>query len=62
MCPICKENVDPKEQDLLQKNPWNSDSEFYIGVLDLTRYFVVFNPIILLVIQLVLVIFFKFYQ
>ncbi|KAG2386980.1 hypothetical protein C9374_002015 [Naegleria lovaniensis] len=61
-CPICKENVDPKQHDLLQTHPWKSDSEFYIGVLDLTRYFVVFNPIILIVIQLVVMIFFKFYQ
>ncbi|KAF0984516.1 hypothetical protein FDP41_000415 [Naegleria fowleri] len=61
-CPICKENVDPKQHDLLQKHPWKSDSEFYIGVLDLTRYFVVFNPIILIVIQLVVMIFFKIYQ
>ncbi|KAL9650695.1 hypothetical protein ABK040_001751 [Willaertia magna] len=54
-CPICKEIANPKELDLLQKNfPWNSDSEFYISVLDLTRYFVVWNPLIILFIQLIL--------
>lgn len=56
-CPICKENVETTE--LLQKHPWKSDSEFYVGVLDLTRYFVVFNPIILIVIQVVMAIFFR---
>jgi len=50
-CPYCSEKVDLKE---LYKSPWQKQGVLWANLLDSLRYLVVWNPIILLVVQVVL--------
>ncbi|KAH8556263.1 RING finger protein 121-like protein [Umbelopsis sp. PMI_123] len=43
ICPYCKEKVDMKQ---FKKNPWDTQQQLYISLLDGVRYLVVWQPII----------------
>ncbi|CAM0138394.1 unnamed protein product [Umbelopsis sp. WA50703] len=43
ICPYCKEKVDLKQ---FKKNPWDTQQQLYISLLDGVRYLVVWQPII----------------
>jgi RING finger protein 121 len=51
-CPVCKEKVNIK--DHLSKNPWETDSVAWIQFLDIVRYVLVWNPLIIMVLQVLL--------
>lgn len=54
-CPVCKEKVNIK--DKLPKSPWaDQDSPAWQQFLDIVRYIIVWNPLILLVLQVLLTI------
>ncbi|KAL1919987.1 uncharacterized protein VTP21DRAFT_1133 [Calcarisporiella thermophila] len=48
MCPYCKEKVDLRE---FRTNPWDTQQQLYLSLLDGIRYLVVWNPIIFVVLQ-----------
>jgi len=50
-CPYCSEKVQLKQ---LFKNPWEKQGIFWANLLDSLRYLIVWNPIILFVINLVI--------
>lgn len=50
MCPHCMEKVNIKE---LFANPWDKPSLFWLNLMDAMRYFVVWNPILLLLLHYV---------
>lgn len=61
VCPFCNEKIEfSREEDSKQvtRQPWKSDSQVYIQILELVRYLLVWNPIIVLAIHLVFVIYF----
>ncbi|CAG8478824.1 2275_t:CDS:2 [Paraglomus brasilianum] len=49
ICPYCKEKVDMKE---FKTNPWDTQQQLYLSLLDGVRYLVVWQPIILVVVHL----------
>ncbi|KAG0192785.1 hypothetical protein DFQ28_007689 [Apophysomyces sp. BC1034] len=49
ICPYCKEKVDLKQ---FKKNPWDTQQQLYLNLLDGVRYLVVWQPIIFAVVQL----------
>lgn len=51
MCPYCKEKVDMKQ---FITNPWDTQQALYLQLLDLLRYFIVWQPLIFLFAQLVI--------
>lgn len=51
ICPICKEKVDVS---IFSSAPWQADSKFYINILEMTRYLVVWNPIIVFIVQVMI--------
>jgi len=48
MCPYCKEKVDLKQ---FKKNPWDTQQQLYLQLLDGMRYIIVWQPIVLVVIS-----------
>lgn len=50
-CPYCSEKVNIRAT--LLKNPWEKQSTIWSGVLDTLRYLVVWNPLIVFVINVV---------
>ncbi|RUO97153.1 hypothetical protein BC936DRAFT_140889 [Jimgerdemannia flammicorona] len=42
ICPYCKEKVDLKQ---FQKNPWDTQQQLYLNLLDGVRYLVVWQPV-----------------
>jgi len=51
ICPFCSEKVD---LSTLRKGPWATQSHFYAQMLDAIRYLVVWNPAILIGLQIFL--------
>ncbi|CAO3591460.1 unnamed protein product [Absidia cylindrospora] len=49
ICPYCKEKVDLKQ---FKKNPWDTQQQLYLNLLDGVRYLVVWQPIIFGAVQL----------
>ncbi|KAG1048034.1 hypothetical protein G6F46_010858 [Rhizopus delemar] len=49
ICPYCKEKVDLKE---FKRNPWDTQQQLYLSLLDGVRYLVVWQPIIFAAVQL----------
>ncbi|KAG9305864.1 hypothetical protein G9A89_016516 [Geosiphon pyriformis] len=49
ICPYCKEKVDMKE---FKTNPWDTQQQLYLSLLDGVRYLVVWQPIIFATVQL----------
>ncbi|PKC16948.1 hypothetical protein RhiirA5_346964, partial [Rhizophagus irregularis] len=49
ICPYCKEKVDLKE---FKTNPWDTQQQLYLSLLDGVRYLVVWQPVIFAVVQL----------
>ncbi|CDH60221.1 ring finger protein 121 [Lichtheimia corymbifera JMRC:FSU:9682] len=43
ICPYCKEKVDLKQ---FKKNPWDTQQQLYLNILDGVRYMVVWQPLI----------------
>ncbi|KAI8137093.1 RING finger protein 121-like protein [Fennellomyces sp. T-0311] len=43
ICPYCKEKVDMKQ---FKKNPWDTQQQLYLNILDGVRYLVVWQPLI----------------
>ncbi|ORX54977.1 hypothetical protein DM01DRAFT_319030 [Hesseltinella vesiculosa] len=54
ICPYCKEKVDLKQ---FKKNPWDTQQQLYLNLLDGVRYLVVWQPIIFGLVQLAYYIF-----
>ncbi|KAI8081833.1 uncharacterized protein B0P05DRAFT_63308 [Gilbertella persicaria] len=54
ICPYCKEKVDLKE---FKRNPWDTQQQLYLNLLDGVRYLVVWQPIIFGAVQLAYYIF-----
>ncbi|KAI7899245.1 ring finger protein 175-like protein [Cokeromyces recurvatus] len=54
ICPYCKEKVDLKQ---FKKNPWDTQQQLYLNLLDGVRYLVVWQPIIFGAVQLAYYIF-----
>ncbi|CAO3647107.1 unnamed protein product [Cunninghamella echinulata] len=42
ICPYCKEKVDLKQ---FKKNPWDTQQQLYLNLLDAVRYLVVWQPV-----------------
>ncbi|KAI8394117.1 uncharacterized protein BYT42DRAFT_591552 [Radiomyces spectabilis] len=42
ICPYCKEKVDLKQ---FKKNPWDTQQQLYLNILDGVRYLVVWQPV-----------------
>ena len=51
-CPYCHEKVDLS--DTLKKNPWDTDSITWVQFLDVVRYVIVWNPLILICLHFIL--------
>ncbi|KAI8635958.1 hypothetical protein BD408DRAFT_454841 [Parasitella parasitica] len=49
ICPYCKEKVDLKQ---FKRNPWDTQQQLYLNLLDGVRYLVVWQPIIFGAVQL----------
>ncbi|KAI9261603.1 hypothetical protein BDA99DRAFT_511877 [Phascolomyces articulosus] len=49
ICPYCKEKVDLKQ---FKKNPWDTQQQLYLNILDGVRYLVVWQPLIFGAVQL----------
>ncbi|CAI2169056.1 8865_t:CDS:2 [Funneliformis geosporum] len=49
ICPYCKEKVDLKE---FKTNPWDTQQQLYLSLLDGVRYLVVWQPVIFAFVQL----------
>ncbi|CAG8457405.1 16588_t:CDS:2 [Acaulospora morrowiae] len=49
ICPYCKEKVDMKE---FKTNPWDTQQQLYLSLLDGVRYLVVWQPVIFALVQL----------
>ncbi|GES86971.1 RING finger protein 175 [Rhizophagus clarus] len=49
ICPYCKEKVDLKE---FKTNPWDTQQQLYLSLLDGVRYLVVWQPVIFAIVQL----------
>ncbi len=49
MCPYCKEKVDLRI--FKGNNPWDTTQEIYLGILDACRYILVWNPIVLVLVN-----------
>lgn len=54
-CPLCKEKVNIKER--LSNNPWDTESKPWIQFLDLVRYIIVWNPLIIIILHVLLTVF-----
>jgi len=52
-CPVCKEKTDTSTV-FEETAPWQADSPLYLNVLEMTRYLVVWNPIIIICVQILL--------
>ncbi|KXN73933.1 hypothetical protein CONCODRAFT_3001 [Conidiobolus coronatus NRRL 28638] len=50
ICPYCHEKVSLKE---LSKNPWDIQERFYINVLDWLRYFAIWLPLAIVLVQFI---------
>ena len=51
ICPYCKEKVDMKQ---FVQNPWDTQQVLYLQLLDLVRYFVVWQPLIFILAQTII--------
>jgi len=58
VCPFCNEKIEFEEISKHTKQPWQTDSLFYVQVLELVRYIMVWNPIIVIAIHCIFVLFF----
>ncbi|KAJ3184416.1 hypothetical protein HDU85_001721 [Gaertneriomyces sp. JEL0708] len=50
ICPYCKEKVDMKS---FRNNPWDTQQQLYLSLLDGLRYLVVWNPVVFLLVHFV---------
>lgn len=62
VCPFCNEKIEFSDASKRVKQPWKSDSQIYIQVLELVRYLLVWNPIIVLAIHVVFVVYFFIHE
>jgi RING finger protein 121 len=51
ICPYCKEKVDMKQ---FVTNPWETQQELYLNLLDFVRYLVVWQPLVLIFAQAII--------
>lgn len=51
MCPYCKEKVDMR-QFKAGSNPWDTQQAIYLQLLDIVRYLVVWQPVVIVLFQL----------
>jgi RING finger protein 121 len=58
VCPFCGEKIAFNDVSTHAKQPWQSDSQLFIQVLELVRYVLVWNPIIVFAIHIVFVLYF----
>ncbi|CAJ0874971.1 3524_t:CDS:2 [Entrophospora sp. SA101] len=49
ICPYCKEKVDLKE---FKTNPWDTQQQLYLSLLDGVRYLIVWQPVIFAIVHL----------
>ncbi|CAG8664601.1 14934_t:CDS:10 [Cetraspora pellucida] len=49
ICPYCKEKVDMKE---FKTNPWDTQQQLYLSLLDGVRYLIVWQPVIFAFVEL----------
>ncbi|KAL0479590.1 hypothetical protein AKO1_007800 [Acrasis kona] len=55
-CPYCKEKIEIKREP----NPWEMDSELYTNVLEMVRYFTVWNPLIIIIVHCTFLMYFYY--
>jgi RING finger protein 121 len=58
-CPYCKEKIEIKTE-FNDINPWEADSLFYINILEIVRYITVWNPLIVIAVHGMLMLYFYY--